>query len=678
MNGVKRNALCVLIISLVLCFMPIDFSHAESTIQISNLSITHTSVSFTLTGQNKAGDATLSVKGSDGSEFSIPFTITNDVQDVDLNTSGSDYFKKGVTYSFQVIDAEKKTSNVVKREKDVDRIVGTFSASANPQQLIIKNYSYGEATNAKVKVGFKEYEGTLSNGQIVVNYPNQKVGTKIVAEISDGYGCSVTETYTISMKSLGTISATAYPSCVEVLSDFDSSDGIRACAQVDGKTYYSDYVTSGWKQYIYYPQQSVGTPVIVWKEDKHGNVSHKTTFKVRSDTINLYGFKFKAYPKQLKLTCGDKVQAIDVIIGGITYPATKENGIWIVSYPRQEDGTTCRIIAYDIHRCSAELTAIISSDDKGGITIDDQTSSLISGLVKFAGDSLKSVTATINGTTYQGTIGSSENADYGASFSIPIHSKVGTKVVVKAEDNLGNVYTKNVTIPNVKPDLDISQVTTSTKVIEGTTLPGAKVKAQVGGKKYTRTADENGDFSIKTGYKRSGTAIRITVTTEDGSYITKNMKVKKNKGSIVLKKTIYRNSTSVKCKISNAWSGDYILMKIGKKTYKKKISKSYGSKHNITFKIPKQVAGTKVKLSYLDRFGDAKGAKKSAMVYYGNKIFVGMSSHNALLTTWGKPDHRNYYGSGTPVQWVWDDDDGLPMLLVYIRGGKVIDFQSLD
>ena len=63
------------------------------------------------------------------------------------------------------------------------------------------------------------------------------------------------------------------------------------------------------------------------------------------------------------------------------------------------------------------------------------------------------------------------------------------------------------------------------------------------------------------------------------------------------------------------------------------------------------------------------------MVYYGNKIYIGMSEKNALLTTWGRPAHRNYYGFG-PIQWVFYS--GNTTLYVYVQGGKVTNLQWLD
>ena len=80
------------------------------------------------------------------------------------------------------------------------------------------------------------------------------------------------------------------------------------------------------------------------------------------------------------------------------------------------------------------------------------------------------------------------------------------------------------------------------------------------------------------------------------------------------------------------------------------------------------------KITLYDRFGKKKDSCTSK-VYIGNRIYVGMSAKDAVLTTWGAPVRRNNWGTGT-LQWVFES--GSSTLYAYIRNGRVTSIQHLN
>jgi hypothetical protein len=125
-------------------------------------------------------------------------------------------------------------------------------------------------------------------------------------------------------------------------------------------------------------------------------------------------------------------------------------------------------------------------------------------------------------------------------------------------------------------------------------------------------------------------------------------------------------------KLNQAKAGDQVKVAVGSQTYTKKISSNKKSR-SLTVKIKKASAGQKVKVTLYDKFKKKKDSDNT-IVYYGNSIYKGMSSGNAVLTTWGSPVRRNSYGSW--LQWVFTS--GNTTLYAYIKNGKVVSTQKLN
>ena len=70
---------------------------------------------------------------------------------------------------------------------------------------------------------------------------------------------------------------------------------------------------------------------------------------------------------------------------------------------------------------------------------------------------------------------------------------------------------------------------------------------------------------------------------------------------------------------------------------------------------------------YLYNSHNQKICSRKTKVYFGNKLYVGMTSSQALQTTWGKPIARYQY----PGYQMWLVQSGETVGYACIQGGKV-------
>ena len=262
--------------------------------------------------------------------------------------------------------------------------------------------------------------------------------------------------------------------------------------------------------------------------------------------------------------------------------------------------------------------------------------------------------------------------NYRFTIKYPIQKKNSVLTLYYIDSNK-IVRSKKTKLKNIPPKIKINSVNSNSSVIRGRTVAKSIVKITIGMKNYTCKANGKGVFSKKIKRQRKGTKIKIFVTTPQGYTNTRNIKVKQANGLIIIKNDIYKTSSNVKLDVSNVRKGDTIKLIVGSKTYRKKIVSNKNSQI-ISMKINKTKAGTKVKAILYDKFSKKVDVDET-MVYYGNKIYVGMSAEDAELTTWGDPVRRNDYGYGQ-VQWVYRS--GNTLLYVYTQGGKVVNIQSFS
>lgn len=265
------------------------------------------------------------------------------------------------------------------------------------------------------------------------------------------------------------------------------------------------------------------------------------------------------------------------------------------------------------------------------------------------------------------------------SISIP-KINAGSQILVTATNDIGHYYKKTFT---VKPGESFVGIMTPVHCADGYVEvygdnyeKGDLVTVVANGKKYSKkviSSKADQYIKVKVGEMKNNSIITATIYDSRGNVKGADKeKVTVLKSSVKLKKKIFRTSDKASIKLSKLQKGDKIKLKIGTKTYTQTIKKDSKNK-TLNFSITKTSAGKKVTITAYDKYGNKKGSKKD-IVYYGTKVYVGMSTKNLKLTTWGKPDYINYY-SNSPDQWVYKR--GVTTLYVYVSGGKVISYQKL-
>ena len=135
--------------------------------------------------------------------------------------------------------------------------------------------------------------------------------------------------------------------------------------------------------------------------------------------------------------------------------------------------------------------------------------------------------------------------------------------------------------------------------LTGTTYNNANVTATINGKTYSGKADSSGYYCLSVPkYIKINTGITIKAS-QYGTTKSVNRKVINNKPTGTLNYKV--NEKNIKVTIKNIHKGDYIKLKVGKKTYTKKIHKDK-KKLKYTVKTKKLKKGTKVKITVYNKF----------------------------------------------------------------------------
>lgn len=184
------------------------------------------------------------------------------------------------------------------------------------------------------------------------------------------------------------------------------------------------------------------------------------------------------------------------------------------------------------------------------------------------------------------------------------------------------------------------------------------------------------DFYTELKGLKKGNA-KITLKFSNGQQSILNVTVvagSVGKSSVKAKKTIYKNTKKVKVVAKNVLKGDKIKLKIGKKTYTKKIKEAADSK-TVTFKIKKPgFYGKKYTLSLVRKKKTI--AKSRKYVYLSDTVYVGYTKKKVKwLKYWNDPDKKNK--SSYSEQWVyyWGDETAY---LYFNNKGVVTNWQIYE
>lgn len=186
------------------------------------------------------------------------------------------------------------------------------------------------------------------------------------------------------------------------------------------------------------------------------------------------------------------------------------------------------------------------------------------------------------------------------------------------------------------------------------------------------------DFYFELKGLKAGT-VKVTAKFSNGQKSVFNVTVKTEvsktaKPKIEAYSWIYKHTTKVIVDVKNPVKGDRIKLKIGSKTYTRKVTKT-AKKLRVKIKITKPgFYGKKYNLA-LVRNGKIV-ARERQYVFLSNYVHVGdTKSKVKWLTYWNDPDRKNKYASGE--QWCYDWD-GERAYLYFNNRGVVTDWQIFE
>ena len=203
-------------------------------------------------------------------------------------------------------------------------------------------------------------------------------------------------------------------------------------------------------------------------------------------------------------------------------------------------------------------------------------------------------------------------------------------------------------------------------------LAGTSIAVKIGNAIYRSAMSKSGYFCISTpGLAKCKVGTKVSITFTHGNLAkTITRTVRSNSPKIAIK-NVYGSSKKAKVTVKRIHKGDVVKLKIGKKTYRKKVTKNK-SKLSWTTRIKMAKPGTKIKVTVLNRFKQ-KLSSKSDVVYLARKVRLGMTRKQVKLV----PGHNcadkvRHKGPVTCYVYDWD---GCGEYL-YFRNGELFEIRS--
>lgn len=644
---------------------------------INGTHITHESWSFWLKDVESAQSATVSIVDSNEKEvYKTTINITNATQKFDI--AFQDTYIRAGSYTLQIYgedgELKAKSKETLKSHEIYSNISATVSAYAYPDCFVVysKKDAYIKCQNATIKVGFQTYTGKAVNGKIIIPYPLQEIGTSVEYVFDDGFGCETKGTITVCNRSYNVYFSDIKANNVSISYCPNGSQiATSAYIEIAGNKY--DVSVNDYTWTCKYKAKGGDIGKLVVYDDEGGMV--EKTFTVPYSRTSLYVNKvtqkeisgyLSDYP-DVSIALTD-IAEVYAIIDGVKYIGTGDGDKFVINTGYVKQGAKVSITVADTDGYIYQYNGSVPRKKNPVVLEEQKDETYIKGYLEDYGfEDITKAYLIIDGKTYNGKI-----LGGGDEFYINYPAKRGASCVIYVETTDGFVFEVPMIVPNINPEIDVDKITADSTKVTGYTVDYSSVTIKVGKKEYTVKADDEGEFSVKISKQKPNTKIKISVVTPNNHTQTKTVKVNKVKGTITCSNTIIRTTKTLKIKVTKASKGDKIKIKIGSKTYTKKI-KNNKKTQTIKINVKNISAGQKVNLYLYDKYGNKK-ASGSDKVYYDTRIWVGMTEKQVLQTTWGKPDYKNDWGTGS-IQWVYER--GSTTLYVYVRNGKVVDLQQI-
>lgn len=607
----------------------------------------------------------------------------------------------------------------------------SIKATVKAEDVPITDY---EHIKLGVNIGGTTYYSSDSYSRYntyTVEYPVQSQGTPLTwwFEDEDGIRTAV-QNATTGADSVKIDKTAFYSNQAEITTssfpfmkddDYSSdSQKVRAAVKINGQVYYSEYLQkryySGCNFVVDYPEQPENTDITYWIEGDQYGKSQETQAKITyfenpKMTVSINTSSAKVFTEnfpmedtgqnvRLVVKAGDQKYYSDYLDSSdyntdYSYYDDDDDEdydyddrtqyVFSVAYPEQSLGTKVQYwfegekygrtpstegpveYSYNLVIPDARVTA-----SQKTLTIDADSFPVTGA----DSDKIKvRLVAVIGDETYQSDYMDNTVTVFKVSYP---EQKWGTEVKYYFEDDQGYQTgdDNTVEIKNKKPGISFSGSNNSDAVkLTGSTAAKSTVIIKYKGKTKKVKSNASGKFSVKTGRLKAGTKIKISVTTPEKFTNSRTFKIKQAKGSVSLPKYTLRYTKKVSFTAKKVKKGDYLTLKVGKRSYRYKFRADAKTKKG-TIRIKAPSTGSRITATLYDKFGGKKASCKDR-VYYDNGVRVGMTSKQVRATTLGSPDKINSYSYGDD-QWCYDTDgDGIYDFFVYVDGGKVTAWQDL-
>ncbi|ROR26348.1 hypothetical protein EDD66_10870 [Mobilisporobacter senegalensis] len=321
-----------------------------------------------------------------------------------------------------------------------------------------------------------------------------------------------------------------------------------------------------------------------------------------------------------------------------------------VKYPLQKYGTKITVDITDGNGGSASETYTMDYYINYNITVEDKDvqQTQITGTTKsdttydrygiIKEETIFTVAAKIGDKTYDGTVS-------GHNFTVTYPKQdFGTKVTILVTDRCGGrTSEKTFEIANCPPQLKVDKVSYNSTYITGKTEPNLEIQVAASNKKYQGQADSKGNFKIKIPAQKINTKITVECTSDTGYFNSKDITVVGPSCGVVINDEILKNTSKITGSVTGGIKGDYLVIKIGSKSYKKVLKTAKKQTFKITVKNP--VPGQKVTVTLYNKFKQKRYSSNSK-VYLALKPTIGMTKKQVLQTTWGSSDYVSKFNVG--------------------------------
>ncbi|MBC2116925.1 beta strand repeat-containing protein [Listeria booriae] len=344
---------------------------------------------------------------------------------------------------------------------------------------------------------------------------------------------------------------------------------------------YTGTVGADGKYSIAIPKQTVGTEIAA-KQTSNSITSTSVTTKVTQGKVDAPTMDAVTTDDTAVTGTGTAGATVTLTIKGTDYTGTVgADGKYSVTIPKQAEGTTITekqtLNGVTSSEVSKKVTqGKVAAPTVNAVTSDDTT-------VTGTGVAGATVTLTIGGTNYTGTVGS----DGKYSITIP---KQTSGTTISGKQTLNGVSSSDVSTKVTQGTVatpTINGVTTDSTAVTGTGVAGATVTLTIKGVPYTGTVGTDGKYSITIPKQVVGTSVVAKQTLNGVTSANVSKPVTQGTVAAPTISAVTSNDTAV---TGTGLVGATVTITIGSTNYTGTVAAD--GKYSIT--IPKQAEGTNI------------------------------------------------------------------------------------